>query len=65
MSSSFEGLSSSLAHLPGELWSCKVVRKYQLLWELKIQIYCTPAVNKLKIYGTLCGPQEMDHVENH
>jgi len=27
LATSFEGLNSSLAQLPGELWSCKVARK--------------------------------------
>jgi len=27
LATSFEGLNSSLAQLPGELWCCKVVQK--------------------------------------
>jgi len=30
LATSFEGVNSSLAQSPGELWSCKAARKYGL-----------------------------------
>jgi len=36
----FEGLNSSLAQLPGELWNCKVMAKKWLTQVLKAKPIC-------------------------
>jgi len=50
LAASFKVLNCSLPWSPGELWSCKVAWKQQLMQVLKVQIYRITAANVLTLW---------------